>query len=293
MTSRHAGSWSRTPLAWAGGAMVAACVVLVGNGTPDLAAQAGARPARLNRVIENFEQGKPSFNNQDWRYIAMEHAPYDPNEVARILAELKPADAPRPRLTPIVRIPPEGDESYRWMVKQVLDIGVMGVILSHVQNAEEALRFVRTMRYPPQKGAAHPEPRGNRGWGPTGATRYWGLNNQDYTLKAADVWPLNPEGELLAIAMVETREAVENIDEILSVPGLSGILIGPSDLSMDLGVGPDPNAPEVEAATEKVAKACEARRMLCGTFGSPDVKKRIEQGFRIFTGGAGNYGGSQ
>jgi 4-hydroxy-2-oxoheptanedioate aldolase len=147
------------------------------------------------------------------------------------------------------------------------------------------------MRYPPQKGAKHPEPAGNRGWGPTGATAYWGLNNMQYTRERADVWPLNSEGELLAIVMVETRLGVKNVNEILSTPGLSGVLVGPSDLSMDLGVGPDPTASEVEAATEVVAKACVARKMLCGTFQSPpaDVQRRVGQGFRLFTGGAGNY----
>ncbi len=250
---------------------------------------APAAPVRLNRIIENFKQGKPSFNNQDWRYIAMEHAPYDPNEVVRILNDLKPQGATRPRLTPVIRLPPDGDSDYRWMVKQVLDLGVMGVIISHVETKAQAINLVRSMRYPPQRGATHPVPEGQRGWGPTGATRYWGLNNQDYTLRAADLWPLNPEGELVSIAMVETRLGIKNIDEILSVPGLTAVLVGPSDLSMGLGVGPNPSAPEVEAATAVVARACVARKMLCGTFESPDVNKRIAQGFRLFTVGRGNY----
>jgi 4-hydroxy-2-oxoheptanedioate aldolase len=274
--------------AWALAVMIAAGSALATGqqgGTP------GAKPGvRLNQIIENFEQGKPSFNNVHWRYIAMEHGPYDITQMVKTLGELKPQGAARPNLTPVVRIPPEGNENYRWMVKQVLDQGVMGVILSHVQNRAEALEFVRTMRYPPQRGAKHPQPLGLRGWGPTGATAYWGLNNQVYTLEKADVWPLNPEGELVAIVMVETREGIKNINEILSVPGLSGVLVGPSDLSMDLGVGPNPAAPEVEAATEVVAKACVAKKMLCGTFQSPDVNKRVAQGFRLFTGNAGNYG---
>jgi 4-hydroxy-2-oxoheptanedioate aldolase len=279
---------------WCAACLVAAATVasggrIAGSAGPQAAAPAAGATVRLNQIIENFEQGKPSFNNQHWRYIAMEHAPYDPNEVSRILADLKPQGAVRPPRTPVIRQPPDGDADYRWMVKQVLDIGVMGVIISHVENKAQAMNIVRSMRYPPQKGAKHPFPEGRRGWGPTGATRYWGLNNQEYTLRAADLWPLNPDGELVAIAMVETREGVKNIDEILSVPGLSAVLIGPSDLSMALGVGPNPAAPEVEAATEIVAKACVAKKMLCGTFESPDVNKRVAQGFRLFTGSAGNY----
>lgn len=65
------------------------------------------------------------------------------------------------------------------------------------------------------------------------------------------------------------------------MPGLGGVLIGPSDLSMSLGVGPNPNAPEVEAATETVAKACVARKVVCGSFNSSDSKKRLAQRFRL------------
>lgn len=258
-----------------------------------LAAQTPAAPGRLNQVIERFQQGLPSFNNEHWRYIAMEHAPWDTKEVVQILKSLKPEGAARPRLTPIIRMPQEADDNFKWAIKQALDVGVMGVILPHVTSRAEALSFVKAMRFPPQRGAKFPEPAGVRGWGPTGAVPYWGLNNRSYTLERADVWPLNPQGELLAIVMIESREGVKNIEQILSVPGIGGALVGPSDLSMDLGVGPDPAHPEVEAMTAQVARVCVAKKMLCGTFQAPpaEVKKRIDQGFRLFTGGAGNYQG--
>ena len=86
--------------------------------------------------------------------------------------------------------------------------------------------------------------------------------------------------------MIETREAVENIDAILSVPRLGAALIGPADLSLSLGVGtPGANgqAPEVEEATAAVARACVTYNVICGSFGSPDVDLRLEQGFRLFT----------
>ena len=273
---------------WLGLAIAAGSVLSAG---PQSGSQGANPQVRLNQIIERFQQGLPSFNNQHWRYISMEHSPYDIKEVVQILRDLKPAGAVRPKLTPIIRMPPEGDDNYKWMVKQVLDQGVMGVILSHVTTKREALAFVRSMRYPPQRGATHPQPEGIRGWGPTGAVPYWGLDNRSYTLERADLWPLNPDGELLAIVMIETREGVKNINDILSTPGFGAVLVGPSDLSMDLGVGPNPAAPEVEAATEVVARTCVARRMLCGTFQSPDAQKRVAQGFRLFVSGAGNYQG--
>ena len=107
----------------------------------------------------------------------------------------------------------------------------------------------------------------------------------DEYARKADVWPLNPDGELLAIAMVETREIVENIDEILQVPGLGGVLIGPSDLSLSLGVGTpaaNPTAPEVEEAIQAVGDACKRHNALCGIYTTSDVEARGEQGFSLF-----------
>src|SRR5258706_36674 len=119
-----------------------------------------------------------------------------------------------------------------------------------------------------QRGAKYPRPAGDRGCCPGDAPRYWGLSLHDYFVRA-DTWPLNPDGELLAIVMIESRQAIKNINEILSVPGIGGALVGPHDLSLSLGVGlpeSNPGAPEVEEATAAVGKVCAARKALCGTF---------------------------
>ena len=87
--------------------------------------------------------------------------------------------------------------------------------------------------------------------------------------------------------MIETRQAVDHIGEILKVPGLGGIMIGAADLSFSLGVGtPAPNteAPEVKAAIARVGTACMAnKRVICGSFQAPDLKEMLDQGFRLFT----------
>src|SRR5262245_28379095 len=80
-----------------------------------------ARKPRLNRIIEQLEQGKPAFGGEHWRLIEMEHGPYDIKEVVKIFGDLWPKDAERPKLTPVVRIPLEGDEVVKSMVKQLLD----------------------------------------------------------------------------------------------------------------------------------------------------------------------------
>ena len=284
---------SKRHLHLATGLSIAACIALVTPVAPRTEAGSAQEPVRLNRIIERLEAGQPALGGIHWRYIAFEHLPYSIDEMVRILDGLLPDGAARPTLTPVIRFPWEGDEIIKSMVKQVLDQGVMGVIVPHVKTAEDALRFVRAMRFPPQRGARYPEPRGVRGWGPIGAARYWQMTPAEYTGRA-DVWPLDPDGELLAIVMIESREAVDNIEEILAVPGLGAALIGPSDLSMSLGVGtPGPNtaAPEVEAAIEKVGRACVAQKVFCGTFGG-DVEKRIAQGFRLFPG-SGDYRGDR
>ena len=235
-------------------------------------------PTRLNKVIEALEAGRPAIATEEWRFVDMEHSPFSGERVQSVLAEMdqdRDADG-RLSLTPLVRIPQEGDEDFKWAVKQVLDLGGFGIILPHVDEKEEAVRLVQAMRYPPLRDSAQPEPRGERGWGPGGAMRLWGMDGAEYNRKA-DVWPLNPEGELFAVAMIESQQAVDNIQEILEAP-VSAILVVPGDMAIDLGLGPNPadrNHPEVDAAYQTVLEACQAQdRVFCGC---GDARSRLQQ----------------
>jgi len=241
---------------------------------------------RLNKVIEALEEGRPAIANQEWRFVDMEHSAFSGERIQAVLSEMdKDRDADgRLALTPLVRIPQEGDEDFKWAIKQVLDLGGFGVILPHVDTKAEALRFVRAMRYPPMLDAAEPEPRGERGWGPGGATRLWRLDSSEY-YKRADIWPLNTAGELFAVAMIESAEAVSNIGEILEAP-VSAVMVVPGDMAIDLGLGPNPsgrNHPEVDAAFETVLKACLAQdRVICGCGDSSNrVQQRLDEGWRF------------
>lgn len=250
------------------------------------AATLAAQPARVrvNQIIEQFEQGRPAFANEHWQFLSLTLSPFLLDDLETALADLRPEGSSRPVMTPIVRIPYWGEQEYQHLIKQLLSVGVMGIIVPEVETKEQAAKLVETMRYPPQRGAKYPEPVGKRGCCPGAAPQYWGLTRLEY-FQRSDVWPLNPDGELLALVMIESATGVENIDEILDVPGLGGVLIGPADLSFSLGVGtPEPNmtAPEVEAATARVAQACVAHKALCGTFEMSDVDARIAQGFKLF-----------
>ena len=251
------------------------------------AASAGAQDGgRLNKVIEALEAGRPAVANREWRFVDMEHSPFSGERVQRVLAEMneeRDADG-RLSLTPLVRIPQDGDEDFKWAIKQVLDLGGFGIILPHVDTGEEAVRLVRAMRYPPARGSAAPEPRGERGWGPGGATRLWGLDSVEYHARA-DVWPLAPDGELFAVAMIESQEAVDNIHDILAAP-VSAIMVVPGDMAIDLGLGPNPpdrNHPEVDAAFQTVLEACLAQdRVICGCGdGASRLQQRLDEGWRF------------
>ena len=263
--------------------VVAVAVAAVGLAAAPVGAQDGGR---LNKVIEALEAGGAAIANREWRFVDMEHSPFSGERVQRVLAEMnedRDADG-RLSLTPLIRIPQDGDEDFKWAVKQVLDLGGFGIILPHVDRGEEAVRLVQAMRYPPARGSSAPEPRGERGWGPGGATRLWGLNSVEYHA-VADVWPLNPDGELFAVAMIESQEAVDNIQDILAAP-VSAILVVPGDMAIDLGLGPNPpdrNHPEVEAAFDTVLEACQAQdRVICGIGdGASRLQQRLDEGWRF------------
>ncbi len=263
----------------------ALCIAVVFLTSPRLDAQ--PKP-RMNRLIEALEQGKPAITSDTWIFIDQEHGPYVIDRLGERLRDLaaNKNDSGQQRLAPIVRIPTEGDQNVRWVIKQVLERGAMGIIVPQVENAEQATKIVRAMRYPQRKESRYFTPVGRRGF--AGAPRTWGLSVLDY-IRVADLWPLNPLGELFVLPMIETIEGVENVGDILDVAGVGGVLIGPNDLSMGLGVGPwrtDGKAllpPETEAAIQTVARACVAKKKYCGmvTWNEAETQKYLEAGFQV------------
>jgi 4-hydroxy-2-oxoheptanedioate aldolase len=122
-------------------------------------------------------------------------------------------------------------------IMKSLDAGALGVIVPLVNDATEAARAVAACRYPP---------RGIRSYGPVRAAGVIGSRD-----------PEDLAGEVLCIVMVETREALERVDEIAATPGLDGIYIGPSDLALSLGLPPTLDVTE-EAHVEAVRRIREA-----------------------------------
>lgn len=266
-------------------AALAAAVIL--SPGPRTSAQS---KGRLNPLIAKLEQGQVAVTPTDWMFIDMEHGPYLLDRLQTTLDDLgkRKKAGGQFEIAPIVRIPLEGDEDFRFAVKQVLDLGAMGVVFPHVETRAQAVNAIRSMRYPAQRGSKFPDPAGRRGWGPGRAAALWGLPVNEYAFQHADVWPLNPQGDLFAMIMIETPEGVKNIDEIVKVPGIGAIFLGASDLGVALGVGPPvngANAPETESAVQRVLKACVASKVACAypvLGGDADLKQRIAQGFKVF-----------
>ena len=276
-----------------------------------LAAPGAQAPAdRLSSVVDKLARGERVFGvstydlslenarslaraDIDYVYVDMEHGPMDFTTLHTFLLGMIDKQAIvesgslRQRVTPLVRIAPYGREASAWAVKQALDIGVMGIIFPSIETPEQALAAVRAVRYPQRRDSAYPEPAGLRGSGPGIATWFWGLSGADYA-RRADLWPLNPGGDLVALMMIESAAGARNAEAIAAVPGVTGFFVGPSDLSNSLGVPRD--HPEVEDAIRTIVDTCVARDVACGiTASAADMPRRIAQGFRIL--GAGRAGG--
>jgi len=198
---------------------------------------------------------------QGWDSVTldMQHGSLDINDVVPLLQAIASAgDA-----TPLARVP-WNDPAH---IMRVLDAGAYGIICPMINRKAEAEALVRSGRYPPM---------GERSFGPFRAAQYGG----------ADYWQ-HANQEVLLFAMIETRQAVQNLDEILAVEGISGVYIGPSDLSLSLGKTPtlDPSDKEVLAAMATILEKTRNKGLIAGvhTDGAKTARRRFEEGFQMCT----------
>jgi 4-hydroxy-2-oxoheptanedioate aldolase len=188
-----------------------------------------------------------------------------------------------PAVAPMVRIPPNGSEKAQWHAKQALDLGAYGIVWPHISTVEEAYNAVAACRYPRLKSAPMYEPAGIRGDGPTAAVRYWGLTQPEY-YERADVWPLNPKGEIFVILMMEDTTGIDNLPKILKeVPGIGAILIGEGDLSQELGYPRQYEHPVVLEWMARVVKTCKEHNVPVGHphVDAGNVERILGEGYRF------------
>jgi len=212
---------------------------------------------RLNGVIRALEQGNPAFTSfvtadvdsalafagsrYDGIVFEMEHNPWDIRALRDSMqyllnrGQIIQSASLAPAVTPIVRVAANGEEKNQWLAKQALDLGAYGIVWPHISTVDQAYNAVAACRYPRLTTAPLYQPAGIRGDGPASALRYWGVTQQQYYSRA-DVWPLNSEGEILVILMIEDTQGITNLADMLTkVPGIGVVLIGEGDLSQELG----------------------------------------------------------
>ena len=197
----------------------------------------------------------------DWVCIDLQHGMIDYPDLANMLPAISTTDT-----TPIVRVP--WNEPYEIM--KVLDAGAYGVIVPMVNNRAEALQAVAACRYPPA---------GNRSFGPIRGALYGG---KGYAVEAND--------NIACIAMIETKEGIDNTTEIVTTEGLDGIYIGPADLALSLGLPVFGDQPQAEhlAVVQDILAACKQHKVAAGihTSSLEYAQKYLALGFNFVTLGS-------
>lgn len=195
----------------------------------------------------------------DWLFVDGEHGAIDADDIRTILL------AAGDRIDCLVRVPALDETP----IKKALDLGAAGIIVPQVNNAEQAAEVVDYCRYPPE---------GSRGTGLARAHGY-GSKFEEYTSTANE--------KILVVVQAEHRDAVENIESIVSVPGIDVVFIGPYDLSASYGKSGQVNDPEVLSAIDRIESVCKAADMPLGIFGvsADSVASYVKRGYQLITAG--------
>ena len=268
---------------------VALCAAAVAVQAQQPQGGGGAR-VRVNPIISTLEAGN-IVDGSVLTFIDMEHNPYDIVEARKLIEAAGTKKKPNGQIekAPFIRLPMYGHEPSGWAALQVLDLGALGVIFQSIETKAEAELAVGAMRFAPQTGSGIATyPKGYRSGAPRGGKTL--VMSADELLRHSDVWPLNPDGELLCVLMIETEDGVKRAKEIMSVPGVGAILVGSYDLSLSLGQGPpkqgaQPYTAETEAAIATIAKTCQATKVVCGIAaggGKEYRDKLVKMGYRLF-----------
>jgi 4-hydroxy-2-oxoheptanedioate aldolase len=265
--------------------------------------------SRVNRAIELLAAGQPVYCTTveelsyergleeartwaDYLTVDLEHHPFAPAALLAFMRGLVDGGPTRSgHRTPavIVTLPMDGTDEHAvranaWMIKQTLATGVHGLLLCHAETPGAARAFVEAARYPFSM-AVNGLGVGRRGsGGQEPAAAIWGLSPVDY-LEHADVWPLNPEGELMLGLKIENRRALDDVEASTAVPGIAFAEWGPGDMGMAFGhkdAHDPPYPPEMTAARARVKAACDrAGVAFLEMVRADDVIDQIARGVKI------------
>ncbi len=269
------------------------------------------KPKRINKAIELLEAGRPIYYTggqggyeegkrmastwADYINYELEHGAYDMTRLRAFMQGLVdggPTASGHRTPAVICTVPVTGiDETTvranSWVIQQVLAAGVHGILLCHARTPGAVRAFVEAVRYPfqpPVNGLGE----GLRGSGSQGyASRIWGVSPGEY-LKKADVWPLNPDGELLLGLKIEDRHALERAEESVRVPGIAFAEWGPGDMGLSFGLldaHDPPYPPQMAHARARVLAATKAAGIFfLDAVNVDNIEQRLAEGVMIGSG---------
>ena len=217
-----------------------------------------------NRLLDSIRQGRPIVGSAhmirdeavteslrgvaaDFLLVDMQHVAFGLESLQRVLIALNPTE-----LGVLVRVPSNNHTT----IGQVLDLGAAGVIVPMVNTKDDAIAAVAAAKYPPD---------GIRSWGPRRVASFHG-DAASYARTAND--------SVLIFAQVETKESVDNLDAILAVPGLTGVMIGPADLAISLGYMHDRDNQVVQDTIQAVLDRCLEVNVPFGYF-APNIERAV------------------
>ena len=197
-------------------------------------------------------------NNFDWIVVDLEHSHITINQAAELIRIIDLCGS-----RPLVRLTSNNQDQ----IKRVLDAGADGVIVPMIRNKEEAKQAVDYVKYPPI---------GKRGVGLNRAQKYG---------TAFDTYQEWVKDEVVVIAQIEHIDAVNNLEDIFSVPGIDGIIVGPYDLSSSLGKPGDFNSKQYLDSLKKIKHLINSKKIIAGIhIVEPDIEKvndAIKDGFNF------------
>lgn len=199
-----------------------------------------------------------------WVFVDSEHNPFDEQLLRATVQAASGAG-----ISPVIRVRSNQPD----LIKAALDFGAAGVVVPQLFGAADFRRAVENAKYPPL---------GTRGYGPLRATGFWSTKDE-YDRRANQ--------DLILIGQVETAEAVEAIEEIVTIPGLDALFIGPADLSHSLG---HPGRVDHPAVQEAITRVIEVSNRAGVPWGIPIIdqaglRKRLAEGALLPTWASDNY----
>ena len=234
---------------------------------------------KKNKIKQMMSEGKSVINGwlqipnsfsaevmakQGWDSLTidMQHGVVDYPNALQMLQAISTTET-----TPLARV----NWNEPGQIMKILDAGSYGVICPMISNREQAEKFVQACMYPPK---------GYRSFGPIRGLMYGGADYGDHANE-----------EILKIAMIETKEALEKLDEIMSTPGINGIYIGPADLSLAIGEEPSFDKPEGDKVYDTIMKILEhakKNKIVAGIHNQkPEyAEKMMKKGFQLVTVGS-------